>query len=82
MYTGVGPEVGITVQEEDAFTYACGRCLHGTIEQQEIFFEIAAHCEDMDSFADGIVEWFYSENWAKSFDYETEVDDDGEYPGV
>lgn len=82
MYTGVGLETGIQVREKDAFSYACQRCLTGTIEQQEIFLEIAAHCEDMESFAEGLTEWFYSEHWTKSFGCETEDDEDGTYPGI
>lgn len=82
MYRGVGPEAGIQVEEKDAFVYACERCQHGTIEQQETFLEIAAHCEDMESFVEGIIDWFYSRKWTKSFGDETEVDEDGTYPGV
>ncbi|PWJ49318.1 hypothetical protein [Faecalicatena contorta] len=44
--------------------------------------EIAQHAEDIESFAEGIIDWFYSEQWTKSFGDETEVDDDGEYSGV
>ena len=65
MYTGVGPEAGITVEEKDAFAYACERCLKGTVEEQETFLELARHCEDMDDFAENMVEWFFSGNWIR-----------------
>ena len=51
-YTGIGPEYGKVVDEEQAFDYALERCLHGTIQDQEDFREI-------------LVEWFYSGNWIK-----------------
>ena len=51
-YTGIGPEQGKVVDEEQAFDYALERCLHGIIQDQEDFREI-------------LVEWFYSGNWVK-----------------
>lgn len=66
MYRGVGPESGNQVRFEDAFAYACARCLNGTIEEQETFLELAQRCEDMDDFAYNLIEWFYSENWVRS----------------
>ena len=63
MYTGVAIETGKTVHEEDAFAYACDRCRTGDIEEQETFLEIAKHAEDMEDFAETLVDWFYSGNW-------------------
>lgn len=65
MYIGVNKEAGFRVNEEDAFSYACERCLKGTIEEQETFLELAKRCEDMADFAERLVEWFYSGNWVK-----------------
>lgn len=65
MYRGVGPESGNQVRLEDAFAYACARCLNGTIEEQETFLELARHCEDMDDFAENLIEWFFSGNWIR-----------------
>ncbi|MGC4020394.1 MAG: hypothetical protein QM793_15020 [Muricomes sp.] len=66
LYTGVGREAGLTVRQEDAFSYACERCLNGTIEEQETFLELAQNSEDIEQFSEMIMEWFYSENWTKS----------------
>ncbi|MGC4018366.1 MAG: hypothetical protein QM793_03485 [Muricomes sp.] len=65
LYTGVGREAGLTVRQEDAFSYACERCLNGTIEEQETFIELARHCEDIEDFAENLIEWFYSGNWIR-----------------
>lgn len=63
MYTGIAQETGKTVHDEDAFSYACDRCRTGDIEKQETFLEIAKHAEDMEDFAETLVDWFYSGNW-------------------
>ncbi len=72
MYKGVGPETGKTVQEYDAFSYACEQCLTGTEEERRTFMEIAEHSEDILDFACQLTEWFYSGNWVK--DTETELE--------
>lgn len=65
MYTGINAEVGEKVMEEDAFSYACERCRDGDLEMKETFLEIAKHSEDMENFAETLIEWFYSGNWVK-----------------
>ena len=62
-YRGIGPEQGRTVEQEDAFAYACDRCLSGTDEEQVTFMEMAMATETMEDFASGLVEWSYSGNW-------------------
>ncbi|WP_162858234.1 hypothetical protein [Mediterraneibacter massiliensis] len=52
MYIGIGPERGTEVSEEQAYEYALGRCLHGSLQDQQEFKEM-------------LVEWFYSGNWIK-----------------
>ncbi len=64
-YRGIGPEQGKMIQQEDAFGYACERCLDGTDEEQVIFMEMAMVTATMEDFADSLVEWFYSGNWIK-----------------
>ena len=32
---------------------------------KETFLEIAKHSEDMENFAETLIEWFYSGNWIK-----------------
>lgn len=49
-YRGIGPELGICVKAEDAFSYAFSRCLNGP---------------DKEEFREMLVEWFYSGNWIK-----------------
>lgn len=49
-YRGIGPELGICVKAEDAFSYAFSRCLNGP---------------DKEEFKEMLVEWFYSGNWIK-----------------
>lgn len=70
MYSGINEEMGKRVYEEDAFSYACERCLKGTFEEQETFLELARHCEDMEDFEENLVEWFYSGNWVKEVNNE------------
>lgn len=62
-YEGIGPEQGAVVQQEDAFGYACERCLAGTEVEQITFMELAMNIETMEEFASKLVEWFYSGNW-------------------
>lgn len=63
MYTGIMQETGKTVHDEDAFMYACDRCRLGDIEEKSTFLEYAKHAEDMEDFAETLVEWFYSGDW-------------------
>lgn len=49
-YRGIGPEQGICVKAEDAYSYAFSRCLNGP---------------DNEEFREMLVEWFYSGNWIK-----------------
>lgn len=65
MYIGVNVEDGKKVLEEDSFSYACDRCLTGDLEMKETFLEIAKHSEDIENFAETLIEWFYSGNWVK-----------------
>lgn len=51
-YTGIGPEHGKVVDEEQAFEYALERCTAGTLEEQAEFKEM-------------LVEWYYSSNWIR-----------------
>lgn len=51
-YVGLGPEEGITIEEDQAFRYALERCLKGTPEEQL-------------EFRDMLVEWYFSGNWIK-----------------
>lgn len=51
-YIGIGPESGTRVEDEDAYTYALERCLHGTEAEQEEFKEM-------------LLDWYYSGNWVK-----------------
>lgn len=53
IYKGIGPEAGTMIEEEEAFSYALERCLHGTLQEQQEFREM-------------LVEWFYSGSWVKS----------------
>ena len=69
MYVGVNKELGHVVQAEDVFSYACERCLKGTIEEQDTFLEIAKHSEDIENFDETLIEWFYSGNWVKEENY-------------
>lgn len=69
MYIGVAEETGRKVHDEDAFSYACERCLNGTVEEKETFLELARHCEDMEDFAENLVEWYFSGNWLKEEGY-------------
>ena len=69
MYTGINAEVGEKVMEEDAFSYACERCRAGDLEMKETFLEIAKHSEDIENFAETLIEWFYSGNWVKEENY-------------
>ena len=62
-YKGIGPEEGKVVPQEDAFSYACERCLSGTDEEQVVFMEMAMVTATMEDFADSLVEWFYSGSW-------------------
>ncbi|WP_455438052.1 hypothetical protein [Hungatella hathewayi] len=50
VYRGIGPERGICVKADIAFSYALNRCLYGP---------------DKEEFRDMLVEWFYSGNWIK-----------------
>ncbi len=52
IYTGIGPEKDIVVEEDQAYRYALERCLHGSLQDQQEFKEM-------------LVEWFYSGNWVK-----------------
>lgn len=52
-YRGIGPEQGICVKAEDAYSYAFSRCLHGP---------------DNEEFREMLVEWFYSGNWIEEED--------------
>lgn len=65
MYIGVNTEAGKKVLEEDSFSYACERCRSGELEKKETFLEIAKHSEDMENFAETLVEWFYSGDWVQ-----------------
>lgn len=47
-YMGVGPEQGVYVKADEAYSYALDRCLNGS-EKEE--------------FKEMLVEWFYSGNW-------------------
>ena len=63
MYIGAGPEDGKVVESENAFSYACERCLSGKDGEKDIFLELARNAENMEEFAGELVEWFYSGNW-------------------
>lgn len=65
MYIGVNTEAGKKVLEEDSFAYACERCRSGDLETKETFLEIAKHSEDMENFAETLVDWFYSGDWVQ-----------------
>ena len=65
VYEGVGPEKGKRVHLEDAFSYACERCLSGSPQEQAEFMAIAKETKDILGFALELVEWFYSGNWVK-----------------
>ena len=65
MYVVVNKELGHVLQAEEVFSDACERCLKGTIEEHDTFLEIATHSEDMENFAETLIEWFYSGNWVK-----------------
>ena len=69
MYVGVNKEAGKKVLKEDSFSYACERCRDGDLEMKETFLEIAKHSEDMENFAETLIEWFYSGNWVKEENY-------------
>lgn len=49
-YEGIGPEKGIYVKKEDAFSYALERLAQGTSQEWEAFKK---------AFED----WYYSDNW-------------------
>lgn len=51
-YHGICVEAGTIVEENEAFSYALERCLHGTAADKQEFEEM-------------LVEWFYSGNWVK-----------------
>nr|CAJ1761711.1 hypothetical protein AUSP0088_00012 [uncultured phage] len=70
MYIGVNAEAEKKVLEEDSFSYACERCRAGDLEMKETFLEIAKHSEDMENFAETLIEWFYSGNWIKEENYD------------
>ncbi len=72
-YEGIGAERGKRISQEDAFGYACDRCLSGTDEEQVTFMELAMSTDTMEKFASELVEWFYSGNWmAVREEYEDE----------
>lgn len=63
MFKGIGPEAGKKIREQDAFSYACERCLTGTEEEHRTFLEIAQNSKDMLEFASALLGWYYSGNW-------------------
>lgn len=63
MYVGLGPEAGKRVNDRDAFSYACERCLFGDKEERDMFMRLAQECNDIGEFAKVLVDWFYSGNW-------------------
>lgn len=54
-YVGLGAEMGVVVEEEDAYNYALKRCLFGTRTERR-------------EFEEELVEWFYSGSFIKEED--------------
>lgn len=71
IYTGIGPEAGKTVWEEDAFMYAMERCTTDPKDMQEFcdYFTGVRYGqtvpEELVQFRADLVEWYYSGNWIK-----------------
>ena len=63
MYKGFGPERGNNIPAEEAFPYAAARCLDGDEEERQGFMDIAHDADNMEEFAQALVEWFFSGNW-------------------
>lgn len=68
MYISLHNESKMRVADEEAFAYACGRIRYGCAQEQDTFFQLARICEDMEDFAETLVEWWYAGNWI----YQTE----------
>ena len=73
MYKGICSNFGITVEEENAFSYALEKCFN---ECQRAFSEFLVEIEcnllmilsdkkKLQWFKNELVEWFYSGNWVK-----------------
>lgn len=63
MYIGINENKKYKVKDADAFCVACEMCNVGTKEEQKGFMQIAKTSDDIEEFAERLVEWFYSGNW-------------------
>lgn len=65
MYRGIGPETGITVSDEDAFSYACMRIFSEPQEERITAMQIFRESECFPEAEERLTEWYYSGNWIR-----------------
>ena len=63
MYISLDDQNKKQVSDKEAFAYACSRIRYGCAQEQDTFFYLARICEDMEDFAETLVEWWYAGNW-------------------